>query len=156
MNRSTEMDLMRLLHGELPAERARELEARLDREPELARCYLRLRERWDGLLLPPPSPVPPGLTGRVMAHVESAAREGASLSWSLAPTWVRAAAAAALVGGMALGAGLGLLPSRTNDVPPGTVSMGERVPLADSYWSVFEEETSAAQGTPSPGSEARP
>jgi anti-sigma factor RsiW len=152
----TEIDLMRLLHGELPPERARELELRLDREPELALRYGRLRARWEGLALPPPSPVPPGLAGRVMAHVRSAAGEGTTLSWSLAPTWVRAAAAAALVGGVALGAGLGLLPARPNDAPPGTTAMEERVPLADSYWSVFEDETSSSQGLSSPGGEARP
>jgi anti-sigma factor RsiW len=155
----TEMDLIRLLHGELPAARARELEARLGREPELARRYGLLRERWDGLALPPPSPVPLGFTGRVMAHVESAAAsdtaDTVTLSWSRAPLWVRAAAAAALVGGMALGAGLGLLPQRPNDAPPGTTSMGERVPLADSYWSAVEGET-AAPDSPSPRGEARP
>jgi anti-sigma factor RsiW len=159
MDRSTEIDLMRLLHGELPPERAREIELRLGREPELALRYGRLRQRWEGLALPPPQPVPLGFSGRVMAHVDSAAREGATLSWSLAPTWVRAAAAAALVGGMALGAGLGLLPARHNDAPPGMSAMGERVPLADSYWSVFEDETSSAfsfQGLSSPGGEARP
>ncbi|MEA2694051.1 MAG: hypothetical protein QOJ16_3438 [Acidobacteriota bacterium] len=153
MDRSTEIELMRLLNGELPPERARELERRLGSEPELAKGYRRLRERWEGLALPPPRPVPLGFTGRVMAHVEGAAREGSTLSWSLAPTWVRAAAAAALVGGVALGAGLGLLPARHNDAPPGASAigaigaMGERVPLADSYWSMFEDET---------GGEARP
>ncbi len=147
MDRSTEKDLIRRLLGELPAERARELDARLVREPELARRYGELSERWRGLVPPPALPVPLGFTGRVMAHIETAeaaAREGVSpegaLSWSLAPTWVRAAAAAALVFGMALGAGLGLLPQRpANDLPPGTASMGERVPLADSYGSVLEE-----------------
>jgi anti-sigma factor RsiW len=145
MKRRTEKDLIRRLHGELPAEQARELDARLDREPELARRYGELRERWEGLVPPPPAPVPLGFTGRVMAHIETAKRaepaepEGA-LSWSLAPTWVRAAAAAALVFGMALGASLGLLPQRgANDLLPGTASMGERVPLADSYGSVLEE-----------------
>ena len=148
MNRSTEKDLIRRLHGELPEERARELDGRLGREPELARRYGQLRERWDGLVPPPGSPVPLGFTGRVMAQVESAARlrEGSALSWSLAPTWVRAAAAAALVSGMALGASLGLLPQRSSsDALPGTTSMGERVPLADSYWSAVEGESGEAR-----------
>ena len=162
MNRSTEMDLMRRLHGELTAEEARELDARLGRDPELARRYARLRERWESLVLPPAAqaaPVPPGFTGRVMAHVEAAALagEGSALSWSRAPIWVRAAAAAALVAGMALGASLSLLPQGSSlDALPGTASMGERVPLADSYWSAVEEETGAVQGNPSPGGEARP
>jgi len=72
MDRRTEIDLMRLLHGELPPERAQELELRLGREPELALCYGRLRARWEGLALPPPQPVPLGFTGRVMAQVRSA------------------------------------------------------------------------------------
>ena len=164
MNRRTEKDLIRRLHGELPAERARELDARLDREPELARRYRELEERWEGLVPPPVPPVPPGFTRRVMAHVETAARQGAglsaeagALSWTLAPTWVRAAAAAALVFGLALGASLGLLPERPSDAPPGTTSMGERVPLADSYWSILGAETaSSPEGGPAPGGEARP
>ena len=65
MDRSTEIELMRLLHGELPPERARALESRFAAEPELAGAYRRLRERWEGLELPPPSPVPLGFSGRV-------------------------------------------------------------------------------------------
>jgi anti-sigma factor RsiW len=157
MHRRTEMDLMRLLHGELPPERAAELRGRLDREPDLAERYRRLAADWEGLALPPPASPPPGFSGRVMAHVRGAAAEGTTLSWSLAPTWVRAAAAAALVAGLALGAELGLLPSgRSAETFPGTLAMGEREPLADSYWSVFEEETPAAARPASPGGEARP
>jgi hypothetical protein len=170
MDRSTEMDLMRLLNpaaGELPLERERELRARLAREPELGRRYRRLAARWEQLELPPPAAPPPGFAGRVMAHVRSAAGEGAALSWSLAPTWVRAAAAAALVGGMALGAGLGLLPARSTEAPPGTADLViQRVPLADSYWSVFEEAPASAardampaggpDGAGAPGGEAQP
>ena len=151
MDRSSEIELMRLLHGELPPERARALEARLAAEPELAGAFRRLQERWEGLELPPVSPPPLGFSGRVMAEVRSAAREGAALSWSLAPTWVRAAAAAALVGGIALGAlgaGLGLLPARHHEYPPGMSALGETVPLADSYWSMFEEDTAGGEARP--------
>jgi anti-sigma factor RsiW len=155
------MDLMRLLHGELSPERAAELKSRLDREPDLARRYRQLEAGWESLAPPPTAPPPPGFSGRVMAHVrgaEGAAAEGAPLSWSLAPTWVRAAAAAALVAGLALGAGLGLLPAaRSAESVPGTgtLALGEREPLADSYWSVFDEDTAAARPA-SPGGEARP
>ena len=157
MNRRLEFELMRLLHGELPPERAAELETRLAREPELAQRYARLRQGWEALALPPPAPPPSGLSFKVMAEIRRAAREGGTLSWSLAPTWVRAAAAAALVGGMALGAGLGLLPARTVEAPPGTVAMGERVPLADSYWSLLEDEGGVSgHGAASLEGEARP
>jgi hypothetical protein len=58
---------------------------------------------------------------------------------------------------MALGAGIGFLPTRPPEAPPGTVAMGERVPLADSYWSVFEDEsTFPAHGSAPPAIEARP
>jgi anti-sigma factor RsiW len=149
-----EKDLMRLLHGELPEARAAELRARLDREPELARAYRRLAARWEGLALPPEAPVPPGFSSRVMAHVRATGSEGAPLSWALAPTWVRAAAAAALVGGLALGAGLGLLPGKPSELLPGTAAI-ERIPLADSYWSLFEDEAAASRAA-SPDGEARP
>jgi len=148
---SIEIALLRLLLGELPSEEAGALRERLDREPELAARYRDLEARWQGLTLPPPAPPLPGFDGRVMARVRAAAREGAPLSWSLAPTWVRAAAAAALVAGMALGAGLGRLPAGRSPEALPNLALSERVPLADSYWSVFEEEPPGETG-----GEARP
>ena len=103
MNPMDERDLMRLLHGELSAADARELEARLAREPELAAARRRLERSWGGLALPAAA-APPGFAGRVMARVREEA--AGPLSWSLAPRWVRATAAAALAAGIALGAGL--------------------------------------------------
>ena len=102
--KGTEFDLMRLLHGELPEERARELRERLERDPALAREYSRLRRTWEGLAPPPPSPVPPGFAQRVMARARPSS-EGLSLRG--APGWVRATAAAALVAGTVLGIGVG-------------------------------------------------
>lgn len=101
----TESDLMRLLHGELPEARARELRERLERDPALAEEYRRLRQTWDGLALPPSSPVPPGFSQRVMARAQAERPEGLSLRG--APVWVRAVAAAALVAGTVLGIGVG-------------------------------------------------
>jgi len=150
MTPGSEYDLMRLLHGELPADEARALRARIFREPELAEAYAKLEQTWQGLALPPASPVPPGFTGRIMAHVRSKTGPG-SLSWSVAPGWVRAMAAAALVAGAALGIGVG----RSWPAPAGSADQGSEpssaflasataeTSLADSYWSLVEDATVA-------------
>jgi anti-sigma factor RsiW len=103
---ATESELMGLLQGELPEARARELRARLLREPVLAAEYDRLRQTWEGLVLPPTAPAPLGFSQRVMARAR-AERPAAGLSLRGAPVWVRAAAAAALVAGTVLGIGVG-------------------------------------------------
>lgn len=100
MEGKLELDLMRLLHGELPEERVRELRARMEREPALAEEYRRLQASWERLDLPPAAPVPPGFAQRVAARARS--EQSAPI-----PGWVRAAAALALVLGTALGAGVG-------------------------------------------------
>lgn len=145
MNRATEMELMRLLHGELPPDRARELRARLEREPALAEAMARLERSWTGLELPPPAPVPPGFARRLGAR---AREQAGAVSWSTAPGWVRAAAAAALAAGIALGAGAG----RWTDSPTPSEVPGEEIStaaeasdplfddnLAESYWSALDE-----------------
>jgi len=109
MKRPREIELMRLLHGELPPERARELRERLACEPDLARAYARLEAAWGGLELPPPAPVPRGFARAV------AARGAEGGLWGVAPTWVRAGAAAALAAGLALGAGLGFAGRRWSE-----------------------------------------
>jgi len=123
MNPRTELDLMRLLHGELPEERARELRARMERDPALAEEYRRLQESWEGLALPPTSPVPPGFAQRVAALARS--ERVAPM-----PGWARAAAALALILGTALGVGVG--------------SGVEWTPAGD---PVQEEEPSAVDGS---------
>jgi len=100
MEGKLELDLMRLLHGELPEEQARALRARLEREPALAEDYRRLAGTWEGLALPPAAPVPLGFAQRVTARV--AADNAAPV-----PGWVRAAAALALILGTVVGAGVG-------------------------------------------------
>lgn len=146
MTPGMEHDLMRLLHGELPAADARALRARIFREPELTESFRRLEQTWQGLALPPASPVPPGFAGRVMAHVRS---QSSRLSWSAAPGWVRATAAAALVTGAALGIGVGRswpAPATTSEAGAEAsqtfLSATTETNLADSYWSLVEEETS--------------
>lgn len=142
MTRGTEHDLMRLLHGELPETEARELRNRLRQEPELAAVYARLDRAWNTLSLPEPAPVPPRFTGRVMAQVR---RQPPGLSWAAAPTWAKAAAAAALLAGMVLGAGAGTIWTAPEesllaaDVP--VASEKSDASLAESYWTAVEEAT---------------
>ena len=145
MKSRRELDLMRLLHGELPEEQARELRRRMESDPGLAEEFQRLRRGWEGLSLPPASPAPPGFARRVADQ----ARSGLSreLAWGLAPGWVRAAAAAALVAGAALGVGIGRsLPLSTQTETPVAVQAdsGEETlstddSLAESYWSALDD-----------------
>jgi anti-sigma factor RsiW len=146
-----ERELTRLLAGELPPEWERELRARLEREPALAAEHRRLERAWSALepgAVGPAGEIPPGFATRVMAQVRAEGRPG--LSWSTAPAWARAAAAAALVGGVALGAGLGgtalnafaAVPSSTpaaeeaQEEPDASVTGAS---LAESYWSLVED-----------------
>ncbi|HET9228914.1 MAG TPA: hypothetical protein VFR31_19710 [Thermoanaerobaculia bacterium] len=123
------LDLMRLLHGELPEERARELRARIERDPALAEEYRRLQRSWEDLALPPAAPVPPGFAQRVAARARSE-------SSAPVPRWVRAAAALALVLGTALGAGVG----RSWEPAPEQEEVSEvDGSLAESYLTALEE-----------------
>ena len=130
MKRRTELDLMRLLHGELPEERARELRARIERDPALAEEYRRIQRSWEDLSLPPAAPVPPGFAQRVASR----ARSEQSIP---VPGWVRAAAALALVLGTALGAGVG----RSWPVQEPVQEEAAEVDgsLAESYLTALEE-----------------
>jgi anti-sigma factor RsiW len=147
MNHTTEIELIRLLHGELPEDRARELRARIVREPELARAWERLSRTWEGLAEPssPPSPIPLGFAARVMARAreESSRRSGAPV-----PAWVRAVAAAALVAGVALGAEVGASWPEAKGGTAGTSAAAEigldtgftdaSGGLADDYWQAVQ------------------
>jgi anti-sigma factor RsiW len=132
MNRRMELDLMRLLHGELPEERVRKLRAQMEREPALAEEYRRLQESWEGLALPPTAPVPPGFAQRIAAHVRS---EQAIPT----PGWVRAAAALALILGTAVGAGVGWTPA--DPVQPTQESELSTIDgsLTESYLTTLED-----------------
>ena len=147
MRGSTDIELMRLLHGELPAGEARELRARIDRDPALAAAYARLERAWTGLDLPPAAPAPAGFGQRILAR---ARRDGAgwALSWSAAPVWVRAVAAAALAVGVAVGAGVGSLTaaSPAEETAPAMVfaeeqdaDTGLEPNFAEVYWDAVEE-----------------
>lgn len=152
MTRGTEQELIRLLHGELPAERARELRERLAAEPELAGAYQRLERTWNGLDLPPAAPVPAGFSGRVMAHARSLPKPARGLSWSSAPVWVRATAAAALIAGAALGVGVGRSWPASETAPVDSSSAmaasplsGSEYNLAESYWDGVDDATGSAK-----------
>lgn len=140
MKSRRELDLMRLLHGELPEEQARELRDRMERDPGLAEEFQRLRRGWEGLSLPPASPVPPGFAQRVAD--QASAGLSRELAWGLAPGWVRAAAAAALVAGAALGVGIaGSLPiaPETQAFPAEEALSSIDDSLAESYWSALDD-----------------
>ena len=131
MEGKLESDLMRLLHGELPEEQARELRARLERDPALAEEFRRLEARWERLALPPAAPVPPGFAQRVAAR----ARTEPSAP---TPAWVRAAAALALILGTAVGVGVG------GSWAPDDAAQEEKVSavdgsLAESYLTTLED-----------------
>jgi hypothetical protein len=147
MKHDLEVDLMRLLHGELGTERTRALRARLEREPALAAAYRRLESAWRGLELPPPAPVPVGFAGRVTTHARALRGDGAAaagtIDWSAAPRWVRATGAAALVAGVLLGAGLGS--HRSADE---RATLAGEPGLTESYW-VMVDESAGAPALPS-------
>ncbi len=141
-----EHDLIRLLNGELPADEAQALRERMRSEPELAEAWRRLERTWRSLEPPPAAPVPPGFTGRVMARVRSQSAPG-SLSWSSAPGWVRATAAAALVAGAALGIGVGRsLPVPERETAAVLIASEEEDDsLTGSYWSLVEDATGPSE-----------
>ena len=108
MNRLPEIELMRLLHGELPPERAFELHERLAREPELAEELRRLEATWDRLELPPAAPAPRGFARAVVGRAESGGL------WIAASTRIRAAGFALLAAGLAAGVGIATAVTRLN------------------------------------------
>ncbi len=131
MNRLPEIELMRLLHGELPPERAFELHERLAREPELAAELRRLEATWDRLELPPASPAPRGFARAVAGRAESGGL------WSAAPTRIRAAGFALLAAGLALGVGIASALARLDagtenpaGAPPSVIATSPAVPAA--------------------------
>lgn len=157
MDSRIERDLMRLVHGELPAGEARALRERLAREPELAARHRRLAAVWEGLELPPPSPVPPGFARRVATRAAAERRAEGRVAWSQAPRWARAAGALAMVAGLALGSWLG---ERGQAVPAsgeGIEASGELAvgtafegSLAEDYWQALEQPGSATAAEEAP------
>jgi hypothetical protein len=144
MSEQTELQLMRLLHGELGGElgdrEASDLRRRIEMEPDLARRWAELETLWSGLELPPVASAGPGLRRRVEGRLEGEAAAGSGSQ--LSPAWSRLAAAAALASGI----GLGMV------VAGGSVSVADEAlfdqvepSLAESYWlAMTADETDAA------------
>ncbi len=155
-----ERDLMRWLHGELPPERAARLEARIAREPELARRYRRLAATWGRLELPPAAPAPPGFAARVAARAEEARARSSAEAEAFAPAWVRAAGALAVALGVTAGASLSWLAAPLAPAPSAaaatmataaattssttsstTLDGTDSVPsLAEAYWTALSSD----------------
>jgi hypothetical protein len=167
-------ELLRWLAGELDEAGDRRLRRRLADEPELARAAAALRRTWDGLAEPPGSAagaVPPGFAGRVMARVREEAAAGRRLPalpgfGGPVPAWARAAGAAALVLGLAAGAGMGVrLPRGGEDVAAAAAAAGgdgvraaargggeERLPAAaETAGTVGTAEAAGSAGLPAGG-----
>jgi anti-sigma-K factor RskA len=108
MTTADRQELLRDLLGELPADRAEKLAARLAVEPELAAARRDLAERWQTLELPPTAPAPRSFAARVRARAEAEAKEARAGWFGFGTGWLPVTAAAAvLAAGVALGAWLG-------------------------------------------------
>ncbi|MEP7008924.1 MAG: hypothetical protein ABJC13_01230 [Acidobacteriota bacterium] len=155
MNRLPEIELMRLLHGELPPERAFELQERLAREPELAEELRRLEATWDRLELPPAAPAPRGFARAVVGRAENGGL------WSLAPTRIRAAGFAVLAAGLALGVGIASTLARwdaaTSAAPVATETVVASSPAVPTVPAAPQESTAPiAISPPAVGTPAGP
>lgn len=135
MNRKTELDLMRLLHGELPEERRRRLEERLRQEPDLAAAYERLRSTWKSLDLPPPTPVPPGFAAQTAGRLRTGSEKLGHPPLPASRLVGAVAATAALAGGILLGSWLAA-PAQPADWEG---VLADSPTLAESYWAALED-----------------
>ena len=133
-----ERRLMRLLQTELPAAEAKVLERRVREEPAVAAVYDRLRESWQGLELAAVAPAPPELRRQTLERLR---RVGSLASWGPAPLWGRAAAAAALLAGIAVGSSAVVAAAP----PEGWVlDDGPAASVADRYWRTLSGESDQA------------
>jgi len=162
MKKVEQRQLMRLLHGELPAAEARALAGRLGREPELAAALERLRATWEGLELPPPVPAPPGFATRVGARLREVRQREVRPGLGTAPRWVQAMAALALMAGVVAGVGIGragLAEGGGAFAAAGSRPRGMEITaeeswsadissLAETYWTAMADDLPAAPETP--------
>jgi len=147
MKSTIEQRLMRLSHGELPAEEARQLKRQLSEDPELQAAYQRLSETWNSLSLPEPRNTPTDFAPTVIAAARTLAVS--DLNWSLAPTWARFGATAALATGITLGTFFGNLhPTVPTAADLDLFAEAESTPLslAEVYWISLEDSGSLQDG----------
>jgi anti-sigma factor RsiW len=138
MSEEVELQLQRLLHGELADEEALRWRRRIEAEPDLALRWVELESVWSGLELPMPAPADPDLLREVKARLLRGEAEEASVWWFSTP-WSRLAAAAALAGGI----GLGMVVANDGVVAGDEALFNQVEPsLAESYWlAMTSEET---------------
>lgn len=134
---------LRHLHGELPADEARELERRLAADGGLADRYRRFADTWNRLEEPPVVAVPEDFSARVVAAARAlGGRRTGELSWALAPAWARAGSVAALVAGLALGVAIGGNANgepELDDAGQEVYALSQPISLAESFWLALEE-----------------
>lgn len=146
MERRTTIELMRMLHGELPEAAVENLQDRLQKEPDLRRELEILERRWQGLELPEPEPAPLGFATRVVAGARESADQGFAPAWWSHTLAGKAATALLLAGGIALGAFLAS-PSAADDWSEYSTAEPS---MAESYLQGLEEtEDQAWQGSDS-------
>ena len=128
-----QLQLLRLLHGELAEDEARRLRDRMAAEPSLAASYRDLAARWRELELQENTTASEAYVERVVRAAAGSNR--GRVRWSLAPVWAQASAAVALAAGVALGLGLAAFLPPVESVDAVEVD----TTLAESYWSILDE-----------------
>ena len=140
MDRDTRIDLMRLVHDELPPDVAQQLRQRIAADPELGRELDMLERQWRGLEQPDPPSAPPGFSTRVLARAQDSNGIGLAPAWWSHTLAGKAATAVLLAGGIAFGVVLAS-PSEAEDW--GGYLEAEPT-LAESYLLIMEEPTAEA------------
>lgn len=131
----SDRDLLALVCGELDGERERELRRQLAGDERLRSELERLEGAWNCLELPPVDTAPPGFAVRVTARAfeEDA---GVAPSWFRDTLLGRLASAAALAGGIVLGA-LVAYPRQSTTESVDLLSVESS--LAESYWQAITD-----------------
>lgn len=135
MDRQTRTELMRLVHDQLPPRAAQRLRERIAVDPHLQQELEGLERQWRELELPEVDPAPPGFAARVTARAKDAADAGLAPAWWNHTLAGKAATAALLAGGIALGAILAS-PSEAEDW---SGYLEPEPSLAESYLEAMEE-----------------
>lgn len=127
--------LMRQREGDLSTDAVRQLEQVLARDSGLRSTYESFVEIWDGLELPEPRDAPDGFADVIVGAARSI--RDSELNWSLAPTWVRLGAAAALTTGLLVG----VIFDRPIADGQALHAAADAVPLslAEVYWLALED-----------------